>query len=59
MPYVRKTHDEWEIHSDYGSGFEYTVTGEDFFDAKRLLEEYRENEPQYRHKIIKKRYKNK
>lgn len=59
MPYVRKTHDEWEIHSDYGFGFEYTVTGEDLPDAKRLLREYRENEPQYRHIIIKKRYKNK
>lgn len=59
MAYERKTHDEWEIHTDYGYGFEYTVTGEDLSDARRLLKEYRENEPQYTHKLIKKRYPNK
>lgn len=58
MAYKRKTHDEWEIHSDYGYGFEFTVNAEDAEDAHRLLREYRENEPQYRHKIIKKRVKN-
>ena len=58
MAYQRKTHDEWEIHSNYGNGFEYTVTGENRLDAKRLLHEYRINQPQYEHKIVKKRYKN-
>lgn len=58
MTYKRKTHDEWEIHSNYGYGFEYTVTGENYADAKRLLAEYRSNQPQFTHKIIKKRYKN-
>ena len=58
MAYQRKTHDEWEVHSNYGYGFEYTVTGDGKADAYRLLREYRKNQPQYLHKVIKKRYKN-
>ncbi len=58
MAYQRKTHDEWEIHSDYGNGFEFTVNAENAIDAKRLLREYRVNQPQYRHKIVKRRRSN-
>ena len=51
--YKRKTRDEYQIHSDYGYGYEFTCCGENLADAKRLLREYRENEPEYTHKIVK------
>lgn len=56
MAYKRKTHDEYQIWGDfgYGGGFEYVVTGEDWEDARRLLKEYRENDPanSYRMKTV-------
>lgn len=60
MAYVRKTHDEWWLQTDYGygDGFEDECCGEDRRDAMRLLREYRENAPQWPHRIKKHRVKN-
>lgn len=53
--YIRKTHDEYEIHANYGYGMEYVCTAEDLVDAKQLLRTYRENEPGVYHTIKKRR----
>lgn len=56
MPYIRKTKDEYEIQVNYGQyGFECVTTEETFKEAKERLKEYRENEPGYPAKIVKKR----
>lgn len=55
--YIRKTKDVRAIISDYGYGFEETCGAESYADAKRLLKEYRENQPEYIHKIRRKRVK--
>lgn len=55
MKYIRKTTDEWSIHSDYGYGMEFTCYAENLLNARELLKEYRENEPQFFHKIVKER----
>ena len=57
--YIRKTYDVYDIFSDYGYGWEFTCGAENRKDAIRLLREYRENQPEYSHKIVKSReYKN-
>ena len=48
---MRKTLDTYEIWSDYGQGPECTTGSESFTDARRLLREYRENQPEFRHWI--------
>jgi len=54
MAYTRKTVDEYQIHGNYGFGFE-DVTAEDTYKAaKEQLKCYRENEP-YQFKIVVKR----
>ena len=53
--YIRKTYDEYEIQGNYGQGWEMVCAGETHKDARARLKEYRENEPQYPHRIIKKR----
>jgi len=56
MSYQRKTSDEYQIHGDYGQGFEEVTAATTRKEAKQLIKEYRENEP-YAFKIIKKRVK--
>ena len=56
MAYVRKTTDEFQVHGDYGSGFEEVTAAATRREARQLLKDYRENEP-YPFKIIKKRIK--
>jgi hypothetical protein len=53
MTYKRKTKDIFEIHSDFGYGFEYTCTCDNWRDARFQLRTYRTNQPQYPHKIVK------
>lgn len=53
--YIRKTIDEWEIQGNYGYGFECVTTEESRQAAREQLKCYRENEPQYLHRIVKKR----
>lgn len=59
MTYKRKTKDIWEIQSYYGIeyGWEVTNTELTYKDAKRSVKEYRENEPMYSHRIVKRREK--
>jgi len=52
--YKRKTRDEWQLHSNYGYGWECECIAENFVDAKRLVREYRENTTG-EHKIVLKR----
>lgn len=60
MAYVRKTRDEWEIQQQTGSadhrgGWELATTEETRRDAKRCIREYRENQPELRVRIVKRR----
>ena len=57
MSYVRKTEDVYSIRGNYGSGFEEVTTEETMKDALRCLKDYRDNVPQYPHKIAVKRIK--
>ena len=58
MAYIRKTRDVYEIQVNYGfNGYECVTCEETLMDAKRTLRDYRENEPQYPSRIIKKREK--
>ena len=55
MAYTRKTKDEYIIQGYYGQGWE-DVTAEDTrTEAKTRLKEYRDNEPMYAHRMIKRR----
>jgi hypothetical protein len=51
MPYTRKTHDEYDIEGNYGQGWEVVTTEETYRAAREQLKCYRENEPQYPHRI--------
>lgn len=58
MAYVRKTKDEFEVQTYYcGYGWECVTTEETRKDAIEMLNCYRENEPMYSHRIVKKRVK--
>jgi hypothetical protein len=46
---------QYEVQGDYGQGFECACTESTFKEAKEQAKLYRENEPQYSHRIIKKR----
>lgn len=53
--YKRKTQDEYEIQGHYGYGWECVTVEDDRKEARARLREYKENEPQYAHRIVKKR----
>ena len=57
MAYVRKTRTAYLIMGDYGSGFEEVTEEETRQDARRMLKDYNENEPQYPHLIAVRRVK--
>jgi hypothetical protein len=57
MAYKRKTRDEYQVHGDYGQGFEEVCAEDTHKEARARLKEYRENEPQYRHKLVVRRVK--
>ena len=59
MSYVRKTYDEWHVQGYYGReyGWETVCIATSLAEAKRDLKDYRENEPQYPHRVIKRRIK--
>ena len=59
MAYVRKTYDEWEIQGNYGYYWEMVTTETNRKDAKAQLKCYNENEPEYPHRIVKKRVRTK
>jgi len=57
MAYKRKTEDEYTVQGNYnyGDGWENLTSETTRKEAKERLKEYRENEPQYSHKLIKRR----
>ena len=55
MPQPRKTRDVWEVHGDYGYGFEMVTAEMLRSEAKVRLSEYRDNEPGYRFKLVRTR----
>lgn len=57
MKHIRKTEDIYNIMGNYGQGWEVVTAETDRKEARARLKEYNENEPQYPHKIIKKREK--
>ena len=57
MAYQRKTRDEYQIHGNYGQGFEEVCAEDTRKEARERLKEYRENEPGIAFKIVVKRIK--
>lgn len=55
MAYERKTIDTYELQLNYGYGWEYTLTEFTREEARARLKEYRENQPQYPARLVKKR----
>lgn len=43
MAYVRKTRDEYEIHTNYGYGWECELCEDSLREAKQRVREYRDN----------------
>jgi hypothetical protein len=57
MAYKRKTTDEWQIQQHTGYGWEDVCAEDTWKEAKDRLKEYRENQPEYPVRAIKKRVK--
>ncbi|OGH07440.1 MAG: hypothetical protein A2W22_03155 [Candidatus Levybacteria bacterium RBG_16_35_11] len=57
MTYIRRTKDEYKIMARYVPeyGWEEVHSEDTFREARLRLKEYCENEPQYSHKIVRKR----
>jgi hypothetical protein len=57
MAYKRLTEDEYTVQSNNGYGWEDVTSETTRKEAKERLKEYRENEPQYSHRLIKRHVK--
>lgn len=55
MAYVRKTSDEWQIHGMYDGEWEEVTCANNSVEGRELLKEYRDNEPETRFKLLRKR----
>lgn len=55
MAHERKTVDVWELHVNYGYGWEHELTEYSRMEIKERYKEYRANCPQYPCKIVKRR----
>lgn len=55
MTYTRKTADEWQVHINYGDGFEEVHAANTRKEARDVLTDYRKNSPQFPAKMIKRR----
>jgi hypothetical protein len=55
--YIRTTYDQYEIQGNYGQGWEAVCAESTRKEARARLKEYNENEPQYPHRIVKRRIK--
>ena len=53
--YRRKTRDTWQLHVNYGLGWEHEITEDTYREAREARREYRENCPQYPVKLVRKR----
>lgn len=52
MAYKRKTCDEFQIHGDYGEGFEELHAEDSRKEALKILRQYRENQPGIPFKLV-------
>ena len=57
MPYTRKTVDTFQLHVNYGQGWEHEITEFSRREIRQRVKEYRENCPQYPVKVISRREK--
>jgi hypothetical protein len=57
MPYVRKTEDEYQIHQKTQMGWEEVCCESTRKEARETIKLYRENQPEYPVKVVKKRVK--
>lgn len=57
MSYVRKTHDEWDIEQKTSEGWELVSCEVTRKAARQDLRDYRENQPEYPVRIVKRRVK--
>lgn len=57
MAYMRKTQDEFDIEQFCNGSWEVVNTEETWQGAKRSRAEYRENQPEYPVRIVKRRVK--
>lgn len=55
--YTRKTRDEYQLHVNYGQGWEHEISEDTRKEAQERKKEYRENCPEYPTKIVVKRVK--
>lgn len=55
MSRVRVTRDVFEVHGDYGHGFEMVTAADTYAAARQHCREYRENEPGIPFCVLKKR----
>ena len=55
MPYQRKTKDEYQLHIDYGQGWEHEISEDTRAEIKARVREYRDNCPQYPVRVVKRR----
>ncbi|MBE3036952.1 MAG: hypothetical protein IMZ70_07740 [Candidatus Atribacteria bacterium] len=55
--YKRLTTDEYTVQGNYGQGWEDVTAEDNRKEARIRLQEYRENEPQYAHRLITRRVK--
>ena len=51
MAYQRKTRDVWVIEGNYGYGWEEVTAEDSYKDARENMRLYRENEPEYPHRL--------
>ena len=52
MAYIRTTRDTWQLHVNYGQGWEHEITEDSFRAARDRRREYHENCPEYPTKIV-------
>ncbi len=57
MSYIRKTKDEFQIWQHTAQGWEEVCAEETRREAKERLREYRENQPEYPVRMVKRRVK--
>lgn len=55
MTYQRKTRDTWELHVNYGQGWEHEVTEFSWRAAREQAATYRREVPQYPVRLLKRR----
>lgn len=58
MAYQRKTRDEYHTQGLYFGVWETVTIDETYAEAKQMLKDYNENEPEYPHRIVKRRVRN-